>query len=98
MDLPTIPVDGLDAIAARLDRCAERIAAQARLARSGTSEAWRGPAADRHREIVTGHVSDLEDLTDRLRDAAASVRRLGSTARARVVERAKVGGTAGILP
>lgn len=98
MDIPRIPIDGLDAIATRLDRYAEHLAAQATLARAGTSEAWRGPAADRHREVVAGHASDLEDLAERLDGAAASIRHLSSTARARVGGLGRVDVAVGILP
>lgn len=94
MDIPTPQLDGLEATATRLDRCAERIEAQAGVARSGVSEAWQGPAADRHREVVAGHVSDLEHLADRLRGAAVSVRHLGSTARARIADLGQVDITA----
>ncbi len=96
MDIPPIPVDGLDAIAARLERCAEHVDRQAVAARSGVSEAWRGPAADRHGDIVCGHLSDLEGLADRLRGAASSVRHLSSTARRRVVDLGRIDVTAGI--
>lgn len=98
MDLPDLPVDGLDAIATRLDRCAERMAVQALAVRAGTSETWRGGAADRHRELVAGHAADLDELADRLRGAAATVRDLRATARARVVALGRLDGTVGMLP
>ena len=98
MDLPYLPVDGLDAIAARLDRCAERVSVQAVAIRAGTSETWQGGAADRHRELVAGHAADLDDLADRLRDAASAVRHLRSTARARLVDLGRVDRTVGVLP
>lgn len=98
MDLPTIPVDGLDAIARRLDRCAERVADHALAVRAGASETWRGPGADRHRELVDGHAADLRDLADRLHDAATSVRHLRATARDRVAELGQADRTIGMLP
>lgn len=90
-----IPVDGLDVIATHLDRCAERVETQAAIARTGRSEAWRGPAAARHGEIVDAHVSDLEALGDDLRAAAVSVRHLGATARRRIVDLGRIDVTAG---
>lgn len=98
MDIPTIPIEALGTIATRLDRCAERIAVQARMVRSGTSEAWQGDAADRHRELVAGHTADLEELVRRLHEAATRVRQLGSTARQRVVDLSRVDRTIGLLP
>lgn len=98
MDIPTISIDGLDVVATRLDRCAEHIAVQSVLTRSGTSEAWRGGAADRHRELVAGHTADLDELARRLREAATAVRHLSSTARSRAIELGQVDRTAGLLP
>ncbi|MGO1165335.1 MAG: hypothetical protein ACTMHL_01830 [Janibacter sp.] len=85
MDIPTISIDGLDAVATRLDRCAEHIVVQSALIHAGTSEAWRGGAADRHRELVARHAADLTELARRLREAATAVRHLGSIARQRAV-------------
>lgn len=96
MDMPTIPVDGLEAIATRLDRCAEHIATQAGLAGSATSELWRGPSAERHREVVARHARDLDDLARALREASALVRHLSATARARLVALGEVDLTVGI--
>lgn len=96
MDMPTIPVDGLEAIATRLDRCAESMATQADRIRSATSELWRGPAAERHRELVVGHARDLDELAGALREASARVRHLSATARARVIALGEVDLTVGI--
>ncbi|WP_435202409.1 hypothetical protein [Janibacter sp. GS2] len=98
MDVPTIPIDALGTTAARLDRCAERIAVQARTIRCATSEAWQGDAADRHRELVAGHTADLEELARRLHEAATRVRQLDSTARQRVVDLGRVDRRIGLLP
>ncbi|HIZ99355.1 MAG TPA: hypothetical protein H9805_12365 [Candidatus Janibacter merdipullorum] len=96
MDMPTLSVDGLEAIATRLDRCAEHVATQADRTRSATSDRWRGPAAERHQELVTGHARDLDELARALREAARRVCHLGATARARVTALGEVDLTVGI--
>lgn len=98
MDLSDLPVDGLDAIATRLDRCAEHVVAQAAVVRAGTSETWRGGAAARHRQLVAGHAADLDDLADRVDRAADAVRYLRATARARLVTLGEADRTVGIVP
>ena len=106
MDMPTLSVDGLEAIATRLDRCAEHVATQADRTRSATSDRWRGPAAERHQELVgglsgaqevrDGHARDLDELARALREAARRVCHLGATARARVTALGEVDLTVGI--
>lgn len=80
MDLPPIPLDELEVLALRLERCAERIDDLAGRTRLGVSATWRGESAERHRERVARHAADLTDLGGRLREAAALVRRLAATA------------------
>lgn len=93
-----ISIERLDVVAARLDHCAERIAVQSVLIRAGTSEAWRGGASDRHRELVASHAADLEELARRLREAATAVRHLGSTTRHRAVALCQADRAVGLLP
>ena len=98
MDIPRPGLDDLDAIATRLDRCAEHIAAQAAVTRSATTATWRGRAADLHHERLTEHATDLDDLARRLGGAATAVRHLGSTARDRLATLGTVDPTAGLVP
>lgn len=98
MDIPLPDLDDLDAIATRLDRCAEHIAVRAAVTRSATSETWRGRAADLHHERLAEHATDLDDLARRLGGAATAVRHLGATARGRLAALGEVDLTAGPLP
>lgn len=98
MDIPRPDLDDLDAIATRLDRCAERIAARAAVTRSAPSETWRGGAADLHHERLTEHAADLDDLAGRIGGAATLVRHLGSTARDRLATLGEVDLTVGLVP
>lgn len=84
MDIPDLPIADLEAIAVRLDRCAERIEVHAVQTRLGTSHTWQGAAAERHRERVAGHGADLHALAERIRVAAVRVRLLATTACERV--------------
>lgn len=98
MDIPRPDLDDLDAIATRLDRCAERIAAQAAVTRTATSETWHGGAAALHHDRLTEHAADLDDLARSLRGAAMAVRHLGSTARDRLATLGEVDLTVGLVP
>lgn len=90
MDLTPIDLAGIDATAARLERCADEVEALAARTRHGTSPRWQGSAAERHHELMAEHVSDLQTLAADLREAAAAVRVLGTVAEHRLLEIARL--------
>lgn len=80
MDLSALPTADLTETARRLERQADLVEGLAARLRSGAGASWRGEAAARHHEVVTGHATDLVRLGRELRDAAAAVRRASTTA------------------
>ncbi|WEV77866.1 hypothetical protein O9K63_14920 [Janibacter cremeus] len=80
MDIPPLLLEDLEVPALRLERLADGVDGLVARTAHGTSHSWRGPAADRHRELVAAHAADLTALGAALRDAAAAVRTLAAVA------------------
>lgn len=88
----------LTAVAARLERHADRLDACAVQARSATATSWQGEAARLHRDVVGEHADDLATYARRVRQAAADVRHLQAVAESRLHMVGAVDLTARVLP
>lgn len=80
MDIPPLLLEDLDALALRLEGLADDVDGLVARTAHGTSRSWRGPAADRHRELVAARAADLTALGAALRGAAAAVRVVAAAA------------------
>lgn len=88
--VPDLDLGAVEAVALRLERCAEAVEVHAARTRLGTSTTWRGGASELHRQRVAAHGEDLSALADRVRRVASGVRALGATAAARVSLREEI--------
>ncbi len=73
-----------EAVALRLERCAECVEVHASRTRLSTSTTWRGGAGELHRQRVAAHAEDLVALAHRVRQIASRVRELDATAASRI--------------